>query len=94
MGFPKGADYSNGKGYAASYDEFCQQNISKTAYQYYISNNSRIKYLGDSSSSACNYWERSLFRNGTYLACTVFSDGKPNIGNYKYNSGFAPAFVI
>ena len=94
MGFPKGADYSNGKGYAASYDEFCQQNTSKTAYQYYTSNNSRIKYLGDSSSSAQYYWERSLFRNGTFLACIVFSDGKPNTSPYQYTGGFAPAFVI
>ena len=94
MGFPKGADYTNGKGFAASYDEFCQQNISKTAYQYYISDNSRIKYSDDSSSSDCSYWERSLFHNGTYLTCIVFNDGKPNTSSYQRSGGFAPAFVI
>ena len=94
MGFPKGADYSNGKGYAASYDEFCQQNTSKTAYQYYTSNSSRIKYYGDSGTSAAYYWERSLLYNGTNLACYVHNDGKPSGSGYNYGYGFAPAFVI
>lgn len=94
MGFPKGADYSNGKGYAASYDEFCQQNTSKTAYQYYTSNNSRIKYYGDSGTSAAYYWERSLHYNGTYDACRVGGDGKPGSNTYSASYGFAPAFVI
>ena len=94
MGFSKGADYSNGKGYAASYDEFCQQNTSKTAYQYYTSNNSRIKYANDSSSSAQYYWERSLSYNNTNFACIVDNDGKPNRNYYNYSFGFAPAFVI
>lgn len=94
MGFPKGADYSNGKGYAASYDEFCQQNTSKTAYQYYTSNNSRIKYYGDSGTSAAYYWERSLYYDNTNVACRVRSDGKPNVNSYNNSNGFAPAFVI
>lgn len=94
MGFPKGADYSNGKGYAASYNEFCQQNTSKTAYQYYTSNNSRIKYYGDSGTSAAYYWERSLYYNYTDLACIVNGGGKPSNGSYRNSYGFAPAFVI
>ena len=94
MGFFKGKDYSNGKGYAASYDEFCQQNTSKTAYQYYTSNNSRIKYLGDSSSSAQYYWERSLNYSGSDRVCVVGDDGMPGSGHYRDGRGFAPAFVI
>lgn len=94
MGFPKGADYSNGKGYAASYDEFCEQNTSKTAYQYYTSNSSRIKYYGDSGTSAAYYWERSLHYYNTYDACYVYSDGKPGNNDYGTSFGFAPAFVI
>ena len=99
MGFSKGADYSNGKGYAASYDEFCQQNTSKTAYQYYTSDNSRIKYTNDSSSSTQYYWERSLYFDSTnfvsmYYACAVYFDGKPLNAGYNGNVGFAPAFVI
>lgn len=94
MGFPKGASYSSGKGYAASYDEFCQQNTSKTAYQYYTSNNSRIKYYGDSGTSAAYYWERSLYYDSTNSACFVNYDGEPSYGNYGYSSGFAPAFAI
>lgn len=93
MGFPKGADYSNGKGYAASYDEFCQQNTSKTAYQYYNSNTRRIKKLGD-SGSAQYYWERSLRYNNAYSACVVTSGGKPDSSAYNGSDGFAPAFVI
>lgn len=93
MGFPKGADYSNGKGYSASYDEFDQYNISKTPYQYYTSNNSRIKNQGD-SGSAYYYWERSLYYSSTGLACCVHRDGKPAGDNYDGSRGFAPAFVI
>ncbi len=99
MGFSKGAEYSNGKGYAASYDEFCQQNTSKTAYQYYTSDNSRIKYTNDSSSSTQYYWERSLYFDSTnfgfmYYACVVYFDGKPLNAGYDGGVGFAPAFVI
>lgn len=93
MGFPAGHDYSNGKGYAASYDEFCQQNTSKTAYQYYNSNTRRIKKLGD-SGSAQYYWERSLRYNDANYACYVRSDGKPSDSGYNGSLGFAPAFVI
>ncbi len=94
MGFPKGMDWQNGKGYAASYNEFCKQNTSKTSYQYYTSNSSRIKYYGDSGTSAAYYWERSLRYNYTDIACVVFSDGKPNYSYYNNGYGFAPAFVI
>ena len=94
MGFPAGKDYNNGKGYAASYDEYCQYNTSKTAYQYYTSNNSRIKYNGDSGSSAQYYWERSLSYDSANIACGVHSDGKPGSRAYDYSRGFAPAFVI
>ena len=93
MGFSKGADYSNDKGHAASYDEFCQQNTSKTAYQYYTSDNSRIKYVNDSSTSKQPYWERSLDYQYTYNACCV-DDGKPIKFYYSSSNGFAPAFVI
>lgn len=93
MGFPAGHDYSNGKGYSASYNEFCQHNTSKTAYQYYNSNTRRIKKTGD-SGSAYYYWERSLYYNDAYYACGVYSDGKPNYGSYGDSYGFAPAFVI
>lgn len=93
MGFPKGADYSNGKGYSASYDEFDQYNTSKTPYQYYTSNNSRIKKQGD-SGSAYYYWERSLIYNSTGRACSVRNDGKPDGNGSNGSNGFAPAFVI
>ena len=94
MGFPAGHDYSNGKGYAASYSEFCQYNTSKTPYQYYTSNSSRIKYNGDSGSSAQYYWERSLYYDYTNSACGVRNVGKPDRDGYNNSYGFAPAFVI
>ena len=93
MGFPPGHDYSNGKGYAASYNEFDQQNTSKTAYQYYTTNERRIKKLGD-NGSANYYWERSLYYNYADRACYVYSDGKPDGNYYNSSRGFAPAFVI
>ena len=93
MGFTKGADYSNGKGYSASYDEFDQYNTSKTPYQYYTSNNSRIKKQGD-SGSAYYYWERSLDYDNTDFACRVRNDGRPDFSYYNISYGFAPAFVI
>lgn len=93
MGFPKGCNYSNGKGYAASYDEFCQYNTSKTAYQYYTSNDRRIKKQGD-SGSAVAYWERSLYYDNAGTACFVRNGGGPDYGYYNGGFGFAPAFVI
>lgn len=94
MGFPKGHNYSSGLGYAASYDEFCEHNTAKKAYPYYKDNNSRIKYLGDSSTSAQYWWERSLSYGDTNYACRVSTDGKPNNYYYSNSIGFAPAFVI
>lgn len=93
MGFIAGKSASAGKGYAASYDEFCQQNTSKTAYQYYTNNTRRIKKLGD-SGSAQYYWERSLRYNNADYACLVIGDGTPGSYAYDYSGGFAPAFVI
>lgn len=93
MGFPKGANYSNGQGYSASYDEFDQYNTSKTPYQYYTSNSSRIKNQGDSGSTYY-YWERSLYCNNTNIACVVNRDGRPGGSICSYSHGFAPAFVI
>ena len=94
MGFPKGADFTHGKGFAASYDEFCQQNTSKTAYQYYTSYDSRIKYLGDSNNSAYAYWERSLHYDYVKNACNTDTVGGPDSNYYSTSYGLAPAFVI
>lgn len=92
MGFSAGYNYQNGKGYSASYNEWCEHG-SKAAYQYYNSNTRRIKKTGD-SGSAYYYWERSLRYDNANYACIVYSDGKPNGGRYSRSIGFAPAFVI
>lgn len=70
------------------------------AYDYYTSNNSRIKYVQDSSGNATNnnnwYWERSRDYDSYYAGyvCYVFSGGGAGDTRY-YGSGYlAPAFVI
>ena len=70
------------------------------AYDYYTDNNSRIKYIQDSSgnatSSTCYYWERSRYYSSGYSdrVCFVRSDGSANRGSYSYSYYLAPAFVI
>lgn len=64
------------------------------AYQYYTSNNSRIKYNGDSSSSAVHYWERSRCYKNTGYACAVNNGGSAYYSINSISLGFAPAFVI
>lgn len=93
LGFIIGADWQTGKGYASSYDEFCKENTSKTAYQYYVNDDTRIKFLGDNSITGDKYWERSL-ANQDLMFEIVDSDGTTWYTCQDNQLGFAPAFAI
>lgn len=68
------------------------------AYLYYDSDNNRIKYAGDSGSSAVSYWERSrwCYSNGSnYVAYVGSSGGADGGAIYSDDEKYlAPAFVI
>lgn len=67
-------------------------------YAYYTSNARRIKYDGDSSSTARDYWTRSRYSGsiGNYRGAltTVYSNGTSNLALYSDDYRMAPAFVI
>lgn len=70
-----------------------------TAYSYYTSNTTRVKYTMNANGSLTTnpswYWERSRYYDISNYVCIVYSDGSANYnlydGNYSY---LAPAFVI
>lgn len=98
MGFIAGADNSQGKGYAMSYQEWAKDGSQKP-YQYYTSNTSRIKYKcssnGDLTTTTVYYWERSSTYDVLNRACVIRVDGSPFwLGNISTNAYLAPAFVI
>ena len=70
------------------------------AYDYYTDNNSRIKYIQDSSGNATSstsyYWERSRYYNSGHSdsVCRVNRDGGADYGRYNYSYYLAPAFII
>lgn len=65
------------------------------AYSYYISNATRVMYLGDTSTNSYGYpWERSRYYNSSVGVCFVGSDGSAGYGGYGISGGLAPAFVI
>lgn len=69
-----------------------------TAYSYYTSNTTRVKYTmnanGSLTTNSGQYWERSRNYDNSNGVCFVYNGGSANYVNYSYNSYLAPAFVI
>lgn len=84
--------------YSPSRGEKSQYGPENYGYSYYTNKSRRIKYKmdaeGNLTESTSAYWERSRCYNYTGFACFVGSDGGPDVGNYTYSTGCAPAFVI
>lgn len=70
------------------------------AYDYYTSNNSRVKYYQDSSGSStgntCWYWERSRYYGSGHSdgVCGVDRGGGASYDYYGNGRYLAPAFII
>lgn len=98
MGFIPGADYTSIKGYSISYQEWAE-NGAKKAYQYYIDNAKRVKYISNNNGSLTTntsaYWDRSRSYNYAIRACRIGAKGSPDSTNYSTTScRLSPAFVI
>lgn len=69
-----------------------------TAYSYYTSNTTRVKYTmnanGSLTTNPGQYWERSRAYHGSNYVCIVNYDGSAAYDGYLDNIYLAPAFVI
>ena len=63
-------------------------------YAYYVAGNSKIKYRHDSTATAVNWWERSVFATGANYFCAVNTNGTAIFYNVRYSYGLAVAFKI
>ena len=76
-----------------SYANSAEANYQKQ-YDYYRNGNSKVKYQHTATTSACNWWLRSVRASGTYGFCFVGTDGSAYY-TYAYASyGFAPGFKV
>lgn len=83
---------------ASSYDEFCEENVNKTVYQYYTVQENRMKLDPSLAYGGYGNWDLRGLANSTwydepqYYRNTVNKDGSCGRG---YGTGMiAPAFVI
>ena len=63
-------------------------------YSYYSAGNSKVKYKHNDTSSAADWWERSLHSSDSGNFCTVDTGGGYNRGNATFSSGVSPAFKV
>lgn len=76
-----------------SYANSAEANYQKQ-YDYYRNGNSKVKYQHTATTSACNWWLRSVLASSTSAFCRVYTDGSAT-GNHAYFShGFAPGFKV
>ena len=89
--------FTSSSGYASSYQEWTVGG-SQTAYSYYTSNSTRVKYQmnanGSLTSSTMWYWERSRHYATSFDVCCVSTDGSAYHYTDGFSRGLAPAFVI
>lgn len=76
-----------------SYANSAEANYQKQ-YDYYRNGNSKVKYQHTATTSACNWWLRSVRASATGIFCSVDTDGAASY-TYAYGSyGFAPGFKV
>lgn len=89
--------FTRSSGHASSYQEWTVGG-SQTAYSYYTSNSTRVKYQMNANGSLTNstmwYWERSRRYDVADYVCFVYRGGSADYGSYSGSGGLAPAFVI
>ena len=78
---------------ARTYANSAEQNYQKQ-YDYYKNGNSKVKHKHDATTTACNWWLRSVYASGSSGVCSVGTDGSAL--SYAANSsyGFAPGFMV
>lgn len=76
-----------------SYANSAEANYQKQ-YDYYRNGNSKVKYQHTATTSACDWWLRSVNASYTDAFCIVYTAGSASI-NYAFASlGFAPGFKV
>lgn len=76
-----------------SYANSAEANYQKQ-YDYYRNGNSKVKYQHTATTSACNWWLRSVDASDTHGFCNVGTDGSANYGSAYFSIGFAPGFKV
>lgn len=76
-----------------SYANSAEANYQKQ-YDYYRNGNSKVKYQHTATTSACNWWLRSVYASTTYSFCHVYTDGSANRNGAYFARGFAPGFKV
>ena len=76
-----------------SYANSAEANYQKQ-YDYYRNGNSKVKYQHTATTSACNWWLRSVDAGNANRFCDVGTDGSANISGAYYSRGFAPGFKV
>lgn len=76
-----------------SYANSAEANYQKQ-YDYYRNGNSKVKYQHTATTSACNWWLRSVYASNTSIFCYVYTDGSANINVAYFSYGFAPGFKV
>lgn len=76
-----------------SYANSAEANYQKQ-YDYYRNGNSKVKYQHTATTSACNWWLRSVYASNTHSFCFVYTDGSASNSYAYYSFGFAPGFKV
>ena len=76
-----------------SYANSAEANYQKQ-YDYYRNGNSKVKYQHTATTSACNWWLRSVNASGTDNFCGVGTGGSADFSGACDSNGFAPGFKV
>lgn len=63
-------------------------------YAYYSAGNSKIKYKYNATTTAVQWWERSVYATSANNFCLVNTDGNAYSSSPRLSLGFAPAFRV
>lgn len=76
-----------------SYANSAEANYQKQ-YDYYRNGNSKVKYQHTATTSACDWWLRSVRASAAYGFCRVHTDGSAYSSSAYISNGFAPGFKV
>lgn len=76
-----------------SYANSAEANYQKQ-YDYYKNGNSKVKYQHTATTTACNWWLRSVRASSAYYFCYVGTGGSAYYAYAYISYGFAPGFKV
>lgn len=76
-----------------SYANSAEANYQKQ-YDYYKNGNSKVKYQHTATTSACDWWLRSVRASYTHFFCCVNAGGSAYSSSAYSSYGFAPGFKV